>query len=260
MSAAGGLCGRGRGYRSRVLESLLWGLVGSSSLVLGAALGLRVPLPQRALGLLMGFGAGTLISAVSFELADEALREGGAVALGLGLAVGAVAFWLGDRLVERMGGGPGPHRPRGAAETGSGAALALGALLDGVPEQAAIGLSLASGQTGGVGIALVAAIFISNVPESLASAAAMNRKGRRAHVMRLWLAVAALTTLASVAGYALLGGAPGTVTGAVQAVAAGAILVMLVDAMVPDALKSGGKAAGLVTVLGFAVAVLISQA
>ncbi|MEA2269555.1 MAG: zinc transporter, family, partial [Solirubrobacteraceae bacterium] len=169
-------------------------------------------------------------------------------------------FWGGDRLLEHRAHRGRKARPRGADTEASGGTLALGALLDGVPEQAAIGLSLASGETGGVGVALVAAIFISNVPESLASAAAMNAKGRGGHVMRLWLAVAVLTTLASVAGYALLGGASGTVTGTVQAVAAGAILVMLVDALVPEALRSGGKAVGLVTVLGFAVAVLISQA
>jgi zinc transporter, ZIP family len=244
-----------------MLEALLWGLVGSSSLVLGAVIGLRVAIGRRPLGLLMGFGAGTLISAVSFELADEALKEGGTVALGVGLAVGALAFWLGDRFVEGLGGEGRPQRPRGADAEGSGAALVLGALLDGVPEQAAIGLSLASGASGGVGVALVAAIFISNVPESLASAAAMRaaRRSRR-QVLALWLGVAVLTTLATLAGYGLLGGASGTVTGAVQALAAGAILVMLVDAMVPEAVRHGGKTVGLVTVLGFAVAVLISEA
>jgi ZIP family zinc transporter len=106
----------------------------------------------------------------------------------------------------------------------------------------------------------VAAIFISNVPESLASAAAMHRSGRTGQVVRLWLGVAAVTTLASVAGYAVLGDAPGGLTGAVQAAAAGAIIVMLVDAMIPDAVRDGGKSVGLVTVLGFALAVLISQA
>jgi ZIP family zinc transporter len=242
-----------------VLEALLWGLVGSSSLLIGAVLGIRLPLAPRVVALLMGFGAGTLISAVSFELADEALRAGGAGALGAGLAIGGLAFWLGDRLVERLGAPARRHRPRGVDASTSGLALALGALLDGVPEQAAIGLSLASGEGGGVGIALVAAIFISNVPESLASAAAMHRSGRNGQIVRLWLGVAALTTLASVAGYALLGEASGGLTGAVQAVAAGAIIVMLVDAMIPEAVRDGGKPVGLVTVLGFALAVLISR-
>ena len=242
-----------------MLEALLWGIVGSSSLVIGAALGLHVPMSPRALGLLMGFGAGTLISAVSFELADEALTQGGGSALAAGLAAGALAFFLGDRAVESFAGRRRPHRPQGADAAGSGLALALGALLDGLPEQAAIGLSLAGGE-GGVGIALVAAIFISNIPESLASAAAMSRAGQGAQVMRLWLVVAALTALASVAGYAVLGDASGWVAGATQALAAGAILVMLVDAMVPEAVRDGGKTVGLITVLGFAVAVLISQA
>jgi zinc transporter, ZIP family len=240
-----------------VLEALLWGMVGSSSLLIGAILGLRLDIRPRTLGLLMGFGAGTLISAVSFELADEALEQGGASALAAGLAAGALAFFLGDRLIERMGGEP-RDGPRGADAASPGLALALGALLDGLPEQAAIGLSLAGGDDEGVGIALVAAIFISNVPEALASASAMRDRPRQ--VMWLWLGVAVLTTLASVVGYAVLGDASGWVVGSVQALAAGAILVMLVDAMVPEAVRHGGTPVGLVTVLGFAVAVLISSA
>lgn len=242
-----------------VPEALLWGAVGASSLVLGAVLGLGVRLSKRVLALLMGFGAGTLISAVSFELAEEALAQGGALALVIGLAVGALAFYFGDRLVEGMGGQERPQRPRGADAGSSGNALVLGAVLDGVPEQAAIGLSLASGES--VGIALVAAVFLSNVPESVASAAAMRRVGHgRRQVLGLWLGVAVLLTAASGLGYLLLGDASGTVTGTVQGVAAGAILVMLADSLIPEALRGGGPTVGLVTTLGFALAVLISQA
>lgn len=238
-----------------MLEALLWGLAGSSSLVLGAVLGLRLSLSPRALGLALGFGAGTLISAVSTELAAEALREGGATALGIGLTIGALAFYLGDRAIERLGGSDRPARPRGADAQAPGRALALGALLDGVPEQAAIGLTIAAG--GEVGFTLVVATFISNLPEALASAAAMRAAQREGQVLRLWAGVAALCALASVGGYILLGSASGTVVGIVQATAAGAILVMLVDAMVPEAVRSGGKAVGLVTVLGFAIAALL---
>jgi ZIP family zinc transporter len=244
-----------------VLEALLWGFVAGSSLLVGAVLGLRLPLGRRPVALLMGFGAGTLISAVSFELAAEALETGGALALGLGLAGGALAFYVGDRAIEGMGGQERPQRPRGADTETSGLPLVLGALLDGLPESAAIGLSLAAGGEGGVGIALVVAVFLSNVPESLASAVAMRRAGRSARlVLGLWLAVVALSTAAAGIGFAVLGDASGTVTGTVQAVAAGAILVMLVDSMVPEATREGGPTVGLVTVMGFAAAVLLSQA
>lgn len=234
--------------------ALLWGLIGSSSLVLGAVVGVRARLPDRWLGLLMGFGVGALVSAISFELAEEALSAGGPGALAVGLALGGLTFYAGDRLLERTTGAP-RHRRRATG----GAALALGALLDGLPEQAAIGLSIAAG--GDVGLSLVAAVFLSNVPESLGSATDMRSAGRRpSRIVALWLAVGVLTTAASVAGYAVLGDARGELVGAVQAFAAGALIVMLVDAMIPEAREKGGRAVGLVTVLGYAVAVLLSEA
>jgi ZIP family zinc transporter len=236
-----------------VASALLWGLVGSSSLVLGAALGIRLRLPNRWLGLLLGFGAGALISAISFELADEALAAGGPAALALGLALGALTFYAGDRVLERR-----TDTPREQRRPSGGTALALGALLDGLPEQAAIGLSIAVG--GKVGLSLVAAVFISNVPEALGSAADMRAAGRpRGTIVRLWIAVSVITTAASVLGYAALSGASGTVTGAVQAFAAGALLVMLIDAMIPEAHQRAGRVAGMATVLGYALAALLSE-
>ena len=239
-------------------EAVLWGVVAASSLVAGALVGGLIRIPQRSIGLLMGFGAGALISAVSFDLADEALSAGGADSLAVGLAVGALSYYLGDRALESAGRHGRRRRPHGADAEAGATALLLGALLDGIPEQAAIGLGLATG--GQVGAALVAAVFISNVPESLASAEAMRQAGRpRSHVVRLWGAVGLVCVGATVLGYLVLEGVSGNVQGAVQGFAAGAILVMLTDAMIPEALKHGGRTTGLVTVLGFAVAVLLSQ-
>jgi len=241
-----------------MLEALMWGLVGSSSLVIGAVIGLRVPISPRNLGLLMGFGAGALISAVSLELAEEALADGGPTALGAGLAIGGLLFYVGDRLLER-GGPDRTNRPRGANPSAAGSVLVLGALLDGLPEQAAIGISLSEGK--GIGLALVAAVFLSNIPEAVASATEM-RKAKRPdrQVLLLWLGVAAALTLSTLLGRALLGDAPGNVRGTIIAIAAGAVLVMLIDALVPEAVKNGGKATGLVTVVGFATAALLSHA
>jgi ZIP family zinc transporter len=245
-----------------VLEALLYGLVASSSLLVGALIGLRVPIGDRPLGLLMGLGAGAMISSLSFELAEEAIHQGGFVPLALGLATGALLFYGGDRLLEARGHRRRSGRPRGADAGASGATLALGALLDGIPEQAAIGIGLAAagaGATGG-GIALVAAVFLSNVPEALASAAAMKSAGRpAAHVVRLWLLVVLAGTAATVVGWAALGDASGDATAFILAVAAGAVIVMLTDAMIPQAVGKGGKSVGLVTCLGFALAVLIDQ-
>ena len=238
--------------------ALIAGLIASSSLVLGAVIGLRVPIGDRALGLLMGLGAGALISSLAFELAEEAIDQGGFVPLALGLAAGALAFYAGDRLLEQRAHRGRRARPRGADAEASGGTLALGALLDGVPEQAAIGIGLATG--GGVGISLIAAVFLSNVPEALASAAAMKESRRPAgHVLRLWIGVALAGTAATVIGRLALGDVSGDVTAFVLAVAAGAVIVMLTDAMIPTAVKKGGRAVGLVTCLGFALAVLIDQ-
>lgn len=156
-----------------VLGALLWGTIASSSLVVGAAVGVRAPLGRRAVGLCMGLGAGALISAVSFELAADALDRGGAGAVALGLAVGALGFFAGNAVLQRRGA----HRRKSPGGTGAGpaGALALGALLDGVPESASLGMTLGTG--GGVGLALVVAIFLSNVPEALASAANMRGGG-----------------------------------------------------------------------------------
>jgi ZIP family zinc transporter len=236
-----------------VLSALLWGLVGSSSLIVGAVIGVVAHVPRRALGLLLGFGAGALFSAISFELAGEALAQGGPGALAGGLAAGGLVFYAGDRLLERR-----TSTPRHARRATGGSALALGALLDGLPEQAAIGLSVAAGS--GVGVSLVAAVFISNIPESLGSAADMRDSGASVgSILRLWLGVGAITTLASVGGYAILGDASGWTVGFTQAFAAGALVVMLVDAMVPEAHDKGGRVVGLATLLGYALAVLLSE-
>jgi ZIP family zinc transporter len=241
-----------------VLEALAYGLVASSSLLLGALIGLRLGISDRVLGLLMGLGAGALVASLAFELAEEAIREGGFVPLAAGLAAGALAFYGGDRLLDARGHRRRSARPRGVDAEASGGTLALGALLDGVPEQAAIGIGLASG--GPMGFGLVAAVFLSNVPEALASAAAMKAGGRRpSRVLLLWAGVAAAGTLATVLGRTLLGDASGELTAFILAVAAGAVLTMLTDAMIPQAVGKGGKAVGLVTCLGFALAVLIDQ-
>ena len=239
-----------------MLEAALWGLVGGGSLVVGAALGLRLSPSKRAIGLVMAFGAGVLVGAAAFELTEEAFRQGGRDATAIGLAVGALAFFGANSLVTRFGGG---HRKRsgGQQQGGTAAALVIGSLLDGIPESAAIGISLLEGD--GVGIAVVAAVFISNVPESLSAAVGLRAAGRSAAwVMGLWVAVAGASALAALAGFVLLDGAPGDLIGGIQAFAAGAIVVMLADTMIPEAYEDSGRWVGLVTAAGFGLAFLLS--
>ena len=140
---------------------------------------------------------------------------------------------------------------------GAGTALALGAFLDGIPEQMVLGIGLAAG--GGLSVGLLAAIFISNLPEAIGSATEMRAAGQTAaRIRRLWIAVALICTLATVAGYAIADNASGDLQATINGFAAGALLVMLIDSMIPEAAVKAGKVAGLVTVFGFAVAAWLS--
>jgi ZIP family zinc transporter len=172
------------------------------------------------------------------------------------LLLGAGVFYLADREVNRRGG-EGRKNAKGQ-QGGSAAAIAIGALLDGIPESAAIGISLIEGR--GVGIALVVAVFLSNVPEGLSSAAGMRRAGRSpAYVFGLWGAVTLASTLAALLGYLFLDGASGNVLAAIQSFAAGAILTMLASTMMPEAYEEGGPVVGIVTTVGFLLAFVLSR-
>jgi zinc transporter, ZIP family len=239
-----------------MVEAGAWGLIGASSLLIGAVIGLIFRIPARVIGLILGFGAGTLISAVAFELTEEAYRLGGADTVTLGLALGALSYYAGDEWLARRGAQDrmSMHREEGG-ETST--ALVLGAVLDGIPESAVIGLSLLAG--GGVAVPVLAAVFLSNLPESISASTGMRKMGAGGgHVLRVWLAVVLVSGAAAAAGYALLDGASGDWVGLIQAFAGGAVLTMLADTMMPEAFREGGRVAGLFTVLGFALAYLLS--
>jgi ZIP family zinc transporter len=239
--------------------ALGWGALAASSLVIGAVLGLLRVWPNRLIGAVLAFGAGALISAVSFDLAEEGVELGGGDSVALGLALGALTYYLADRAVEHFDQRdrtvPAGGRP--PTEDG-GTALALGAFLDGIPEQLVLGIGLAAGE--GVSVGLLAAIFVSNLPEAVGSATEMRAAGRtRAAILRLWTAVAVICTLATVVGDIIADGTSGDVQATINGFAAGALLVMLIDSMIPDAARRAGNVAGLVTVLGFAVAAGLSN-
>lgn len=224
--------------------ALGWGALAASSMLIGAFLGCMRSWPTRPLGALLGFGAGALLSAISFELFDEGFEVGGGVPVSIGLAAGAATYFVVNRRLDRRGGA-------------GGSSLALGAFLDGVPEQLALGLSLVSGS--GISAGLLVAVFISNLPEAIGSASEARASGtRRAAILRLWTGVALIATLATLVGYAVLDGAPDDLVAAIQGFAAGALIVMLVDTMIPDANRRLGQTTGLFTTVGFAVAALIS--
>jgi ZIP family zinc transporter len=220
--------------------ALGWGALAASSLIVGALLGLARTWQPRYVGVVLAFGAGALISAVSFDLVEQGAALGGPGTIGIGLAVGAFTYFGLDRLVERR-------------DSGGGSALALGAFLDGIPEQMVLGIGLATGE--GVSVGLLVAIFVSNLPEAIGSSSDMRAAGTQPQtIRRLWIAVAVICTLATVGGFAVADNVSNDLKAAINGFAAGALLVMLIDSMIPEATEKAGRIAGLVTVLGFAVA------
>ncbi|MGB3672920.1 MAG: hypothetical protein WA988_00595 [Candidatus Nanopelagicales bacterium] len=244
-----------------MLAAAFWALIGSGALIVGAALGFWLDVSRKTLGLIMGFGAGTLLSAISFDLVLEAFQESPGLPVVVGLLAGAMAFWVGDLLIERMQdkkAANGGEDDAGADdEEGSGLQLALGATLDGVPESVAIGLTLLGGNP--VSAAIVLAVFLSNVPEGMAASVELARTGySRAKIMGIWIGVVALCVVAAALGFVLLGDAHPQTIAVINSFAAGSILAMLSITMMPQAFAKGGRAVGLATVLGFILAAGLS--
>ncbi|GAA1953204.1 ZIP family zinc transporter [Nocardioides panacihumi] len=239
-----------------------WGLLAGGALVIGALVAWFVTVPQRVVASVMAFGAGVLISALAFDLVDEAESTGGLGPTLVGFLGGAIVYVVANVVLARFGA---RHRKRSQEQqpseeqqAGSGAAIAVGALLDGVPESVVLGLSLLGG--GGVGVPVLVAIFISNLPEGLASAAGMRRSGRSAgYVFGVWISVAAASGLAGLLGCLLLQGASGGAIAVITAVAAGAILAMVADTMIPEAFERTHMYAGLIATLGFGLAFSVER-
>jgi len=235
-----------------VATALLYGLAASSALVVGAAIGTRWDPPKRFTGVLLAFASGALISALAFELFEEAFALGGAVRSGIGLLAGAVAFVTTDSLLDRyVTGHPGPDERELASEGargGVGWALLAAVTLDGVPENLALGVSLVEGAS----LTLLIAIFASNLPEALVGAVAMRQEERRARsVLGIWLVCAALLTVAVVLGRALGGGLSDTVLAVALGFAGGAVLASLADTLMPEAFEHGRPLNAFATAAGF---------
>jgi ZIP family zinc transporter len=239
-------------------NAFLWGSIAASSLILGGLLAFRIRIGSKALGLIMAFGAGVLISAVAYELAHEAVKlADGTFMAGLGLLAGAFTFFIGDSLIDRMGG----HNRKGIKmthATNMGLPITLGIILDGIPESMVIGLGLLGGSK--VGMTMLLAVFLSNLPETIAATTSLLSGGwKKKHILGLWVLVVIASGLAAMIGYETFRNAAPSSVAFVQTFAGGAILVMLADTMMPHAFEHGGKWAGIMTTVGFGIAVFISS-
>lgn len=246
----------------RWIEAGLWGLLSGSALVIGAVIGFRLNVPRKMVALIMAFGSGVLISALSFELMEEAFEHGGIVGTAIGFVAGAGIFTVANLILARQGAKhrkrSGEHQPTEGEDEGSGMAIALGALLDGIPESIVIGLSLVTG--GAVSWVAVVAIFMSNLPEGLASATGMKRAERSfGYVLGLWSAIALVSGISAIVGFLAFRHASPDVVAGTTAVAAGAILAMIADTMIPEAFEEAHDMAGMVTVAGFLAAFALSK-
>ncbi|WP_207435617.1 ZIP family metal transporter [Sabulibacter ruber] len=244
------------------LQATLWGFLGGAALLIGSAIGYYAKVSARVASSVMAFGAGVLISALAFDLMEEAFSEGGFWATAIGFLVGAVVYTGANWFLKTQGAHnrkrSGDQQATEAEDEGSGLALAIGALIDGVPESIAIGISMISGSK--VSFAVVAAVFLSNVPEGLSSAVGMKKANRsKAYIFGVWGGIALISGVAALLGYTVFSGLSPEVIAATTALAAGAILAMISDTMIPEAAEVTHELTGLITVLGFLTAFLLSH-
>ncbi len=237
-----------------MLNAFLWGLLATSSLAIGGMIATRLNLSNRMLGVIMAFGAGTLICAISYELIFDAMKLGRGTGFpAFGLFAGAFVFFLADRLIAKMGSA-NRKAIDAAKHSGLAVPMVLGIILDGIPESIVIGLGISEGGT--VSVAMLVAVFISNLPESIAGSTGMKVSGwSRWRIQFLWMVIALLCAASTVAGFSLFSQASDHWLSFINAFAGGAILVMIANSMIPEAYEHGGKLAGIFTVLGFFIAI-----
>jgi len=239
--------------------AIIYSILAGFSLILGVIIGTVFKIGQRVIAAIMAFGSGVLICALTFGLMEEAFKHGGFDAIVIGFLIGGVVFIGGDFLVHRYGGrNHKKKRHFKSLRDTNGKAIVLGASLDGIPESIALGLSLL--EKNGIGLLMLAAIFLSNLPESISSIDDLKREGfstRRIYFM--WSIVSISSIVAAILSFIFLKNINLNVRGIIESFASGAILAMLADSMMPEAYEEGGYLIGFLTMLGFLTAFILSK-
>jgi zinc transporter, ZIP family len=236
-------------------QSFFWGALGASALLAGAVIAYVTTTSERVVAVIMALGGGLLIGSVAFELVDDALEHSEVALVGAATLIGAAAFTAGNWWLDRRGAGERKDS-EGAQASGSPLAIVFGSVLDGVPESFVLGLTVLQGQ---VSVALLAGVVLSNLPEGLSSSAGLRKSGwpmRR--VLAMWLTVVVVSGVSAALGYALLDPASGQAGAIAQGFAAGALLAMVADTMLPEAYEVEGVATGGLVAIGFAVSIMLS--
>ena len=238
-------------------EAFGWGALGASALLVGALIAYLLSPSRRVIAVVMALGTGLLIGSVSFELVDDALQHQDIAWVALMVLLGAAVFTAGDWLLRRRGGGERKD-PQGAQAEGSPLAIVLGSVLDGIPESYVLGLTVLQG---GVSLALLVAVVLSNLPEGMSSSSGLKAAGwPRGRVVAMWSVVVLVSALASAAGYGTLDPASSGTGALVEAFAGGALLAMLANSLLPEAYDVEGVFTGPLVVVGFAVSLALSAA
>lgn len=244
-----------------MVQAVFWGFFGGLALLLGALVGYYVKIPQKIIASIMGFGAGVLIAAACFALIEEAYHLGGFDSTLVGFALGVLIFTAADLYLTKSGARHWKTSDRSRISGDydeSGSAIAVGAVLDGIPESVAIGLTIITG--GMVSIATVVAVFISNIPEGVSSSVGMKNMGwSKKSIFGLWFAIAVMSGLASLAGYSIFSHFPPDVNAATMALAAGALLTMIADTMLPEAFAKTHQYTGLIVASGFILSFMLAM-
>jgi zinc transporter, ZIP family len=235
-----------------MLTAILWGGLAAASLLVGYYLAWH-NLSNRTIGIIMGFGAGALLSAIAYELLPESMLHGAGMAVAF--CLGAFAFFGADWWIDHRGGGD--RKDITGGQVGSGSAIFIGTLLDNVPESIILGMSVALG--GAINTAFLVAVFISNLPEGVAGSLNLEAAGHsRKDIFWKWMMLVIISAASAGLGFFIITKLPQADGRYAQAFAAGAMLTMLADAMMPEAFEHGGKLVGICTVMGFLVAAILA--